>query len=384
MALAFSVFRLLLSALLFGMSLLAVAPLPVATLWKPAVAAIEWGPALAAVCAVLVFSAVVDTRLSTAFAFATAGGALFLSPTLRASFAAGDIASAYVAVFGARTADLADPRPEPFSWRAVVGRRPDAVDVTTHTYTPGPAPLELDLYRQGEGVRPVIVAVHGGSWRSGDRHQLAAIYRYFAARGWAVATVDHTLAPKAQFPAQKTDVVAAVRWLQQHADELGIDPRRVVLYGRSSGAHLALLTAYASDLSGIRGVVAWYPPTDLLWSWENPGSRLIIDTQGILFDLMDGPPGDDPALYAQANVVGHASRQSPPTLLIHGTRDELVDVEQSRRLDRRLSELGVQHLLVELPWATHGCDANLGGPSGQIGLWLIERFLGHVGRVPGG
>lgn len=384
MALAFSVLRLLLSALLFGVSLLAVAPVPVAMLWKPAVAAIEWGPALAAVCGVLVFSAVVDTRLSTAFAFATAAGALFLSPSIRASFAAPDIATAYVSVFGSPPSGLTDARSAPFSWRQVVAPPPGAVDVATHVYGQGEGALSLDLYRQGTDLRPLVVAVHGGSWRTGDRHQLDAMYRYLAARGWAVAAVDHTLAPVAQFPTQKTDVVSAVRWLQQHADELHLDARRVVLYGRSSGAHLALLAAYASDLPGIRGVVAWYPPTDLVWSWENPGSRLVIDTQGILFDLMDGPPADEPTLYSQASVLEQVRRDSPPTLLIHGSRDELVDVEQSRRLDRRLSEAGVPHLYVELPWATHGCDANPNGPTGQIGFWLVERFLGHVsGGAPG-
>ena len=382
MALAFSVGRLILSVLLFAVALLAVAPVPVAMFWKPAVAAIEWGPALACLCGVLVFSAVVDTRLATAFAFSTSAAALFLSASIRASTASGEAANAYVAVFGSPP-ELIDPRPAPFAWTSVVATPPAKAQITTHSFSTGAEPLSLDVYRYGEGIKPVVVAVHGGSWRSGDRHQLDSVYHYLAQRGWVVVSVDHTLAPQAQFPTQKTDVVAAVRWVQQHADKLGIDPRRVVLYGRSSGGHLALLAAYASDLPGIRGVVAWYPPTDLNWSWANPGSRLVIDTQSILFDLMDGPPDDDPSLYNQANVLEVVRPGAPSTLVIHGGRDELVSAEQSRRLDRRLGELGVRHLYVELPWATHGCDANLNGPSGQIGLWLIERFMATVaGEAP--
>jgi acetyl esterase/lipase len=66
---------------------------------------------------------------------------------------------------------------------------------------------------------------------------------------------------------------------------------------------------------------------------------------------------------------------SPPTLLIHGTRDELVFAEQSRRLARRLEQAQVPHLQLELPWATHGCDSNPAGPGGQITTWAVERFL---------
>ncbi|MFB3114637.1 MAG: alpha/beta hydrolase, partial [Nitrospirales bacterium] len=69
---------------------------------------------------------------------------------------------------------------------------------------------------------------------------------------------------------------------------------------------------------------------------------------------------------------------SPPTLLIHGERDELVSPAQSDRLSRHLSQRGVPHVYLRFPWATHGCDANFNGPCGQISTFAIERFLAAV------
>jgi acetyl esterase/lipase len=69
---------------------------------------------------------------------------------------------------------------------------------------------------------------------------------------------------------------------------------------------------------------------------------------------------------------------TPPTLLVHGRKDEIVWVEQSRRLDARLAEASRPRFLLELPWATHGCDFTLAGPCGQLTTYAVERFLAAV------
>ena len=84
--------------------------------------------------------------------------------------------------------------------------------------------------------------------------------------------------------------------------------------------------------------------------------------------------------YLEASPFAFASATRVPTLLVHGTRDELVSVMQSRRLDRRLSRYGVSHFLLELPWATHGCDYFITGPCGQLETQAIARFLSIVTR----
>jgi acetyl esterase/lipase len=69
---------------------------------------------------------------------------------------------------------------------------------------------------------------------------------------------------------------------------------------------------------------------------------------------------------------------TPPTLLIHGGRDELIGEEQSERLAVRLAAYGRQQFLLALPWATHGCDINFSGPCGQLSTYAIERFIAAV------
>ncbi len=75
------------------------------------------------------------------------------------------------------------------------------------------------------------------------------------------------------------------------------------------------------------------------------------------------------------NFVGAST---PPTLLIHGRLDPIVWPAHSELLDARLQLAGTRHLLLALPWATHACDANLSGPSGQLSLYALDRFLAAV------
>jgi acetyl esterase/lipase len=65
-------------------------------------------------------------------------------------------------------------------------------------------------------------------------------------------------------------------------------------------------------------------------------------------------------------------------LLLHGARDDLGLVEHSDRLAARLEQAEVPHVLLRLPWAPHGCDANFSGPCGQVSTYAIERFLAAV------
>nr|MBA2319797.1 alpha/beta hydrolase [Deltaproteobacteria bacterium] len=149
------------------------------------------------------------------------------------------------------------------------------------------------------------------------------------------------------------------------------------LYGRSAGGHLALLHAAKRADPSIRAVVAAYPVTDFDWSWDNPTNPLVVDSFGTITDYLGRRREDDPdlAVFRDASPIFHLTGAMPPTLLAHGWRDELVFLEQTRRFDARLAEAGVPHLLIELPWATHGFEANLAGPGGQLWSYAVERWL---------
>ncbi|MBI4401437.1 MAG: alpha/beta hydrolase [Nitrospirae bacterium] len=246
--------------------------------------------------------------------------------------------------------------------------------------------LRLDLYQPStygglhdpDTGAPGIVVIHGGSWQSGDKSQLLALNRYLAARGYLVAAINYRLAPRWPFPAARDDVVAALAYLKGHASDLGLDPNRLALLGRSAGGQLALLVAYTAEDPAIRGVVAFYTPADMRYGYANPGNPAVIDSRGILEAYLGGSPNYVPDVYDAASPLNFVDARTPATLLIHGGRDEFVLPAQSERLAARLAQAGRPHFLLRLPWATHGCDANFSGPCGQLSTYAIERFLAAV------
>jgi acetyl esterase/lipase len=220
--------------------------------------------------------------------------------------------------------------------------------------------------------------VHGGSWQHGDSTQLAALNRYLAARGYMVAAINYRLLPDHPFPAGCDDLRAAIDYLRANAEAIGADPRRIVLLGRSAGGQLALLVAYTAGDPAIRGVIGIYPAIDLVYAYQHPSDPRLLDGPAVLRAYLGGSPEQARATYAAASPTSFVASNTPPTLLIHGESDELVSPAQSRRLAARLADAGRPHLLLQLPWATHGCDAHFSGPSGQLSTYAIERFLAAV------
>jgi acetyl esterase/lipase len=284
------------------------------------------------------------------------------------------------AAFGAaapRAAAGAPARPAPLRLRdLLLGVRSPAVREDALCYARSCGRLLLQLYRPVRPAEalPLVLAVHGGSWRSGDRRELPELARYLAARGYAVASVDYALAPGATFPGPVEDVRDALAYLRAHAGELGLDARRVVLLGRSAGAQIALAAAHASEpLEGVAGVVDFYGPNDLYLAWAEPGS--ILDSRLLLRQYLGGSPAEFPERYDEASALLRAGAGSPPVLMIHGTRDELVWPTHQLRLSAKLEAAGVPHYYLALPWATHGCDYFFSGPCGQLSTYAVERFL---------
>ncbi|HEX9372676.1 MAG TPA: alpha/beta hydrolase [Roseiflexaceae bacterium] len=246
---------------------------------------------------------------------------------------------------------------------------------------PSPKPQAPSPKPQGAyGPAPCVVVVHGGAWRSGDCEQLPALNGYLAARGYVVAAINYRLLPDHPFPAGRDDVLAAIDYLKANAGDMGVDPQRIVLLGRSAGGQLALLVAYTANDPAIRGAIAFYPPTDLVYGYYHPAKKEIIDGILVIESYLGGSPTSAPDAYAAAAPISFAGAGCPPTLLIHGGRDNLVAPVQSERLAARLAAAGCRHLYLSLPWAHHACDANFSGPSGQISTYAIERFLAAATR----
>lgn len=276
---------------------------------------------------------------------------------------------------------------EAFSWKRLwlaptVGEVPVRTEIFAR---PVGQELTLDFYsppfRKDTNRRPgCLVVIHGGGWDSGDNTQLTEWNHRWAARGWAVAALNYRLAPAHPWPAQREDVLAAIAWLKTNADQLGLDPARLVIIGRSAGGQIATAVAYGARDPSIRGVVALYAPHDMKFAWGVSREDDALNSVKLMRQYLGGPP-DTPeraALYASASGQWLARADSPATLLIHGYPDRLVWYRHSRRLAARLTELGVPGTHVELPWATHAFDYNPDGPGGQVADAAITEFLGRL------
>jgi acetyl esterase/lipase len=345
-----------------------------------AIAVTEWAHVLAIICigaAVVLSGSSWSGRLAVLLCAVAA--ILALVPLGRAASRAPEVRKELFAAFG----NASPSRPSPLIYRDLFrGVSPADVKAQVLTYSRiDGVELSLDFYRPDRSKpAPLVVSIHGGSWVSGDNRHFVPMDQYLAGRGFAVADIVYRLAPQWKCPAAHDDTRAAIAYLRDQAGSLGIDPNRMVLLGRSAGGQIALAVAYSMKDPGIRGVISFYAPTDLYWSWENPGNPHVIDTRAVLRDYLGGGPSEVSSNYDAASAVRLVNPSSPPTLLLHGGRDELVSAYQSARLAECLREAGVPHLNLTLPWATHGFDYFLRGPGGQISIYAVEYFLESVVR----
>ena len=250
--------------------------------------------------------------------------------------------------------------------------------VQTHDYAPGRA---LDFYpvRRADGrPAPCVIMVHGGGWDAGDRTQLAGFNRRLARMGYAVAAISYRLAPKHPWPAQREDALAAVAWLKARAEELKIDPSRLVLMGRSAGGQIAAAVGYLGD-PAVRGVVSLYALHDMRFAWSVSREDDALNSRKLMQQFLGGPPEGREEIYDTASgQLLVAPGRTPPTLLVHGSIDTLVWVRHSRRLAALLAEAGVPRFLLELPWATHACEISDLGPAGRLTGRALRHFLAAV------
>lgn len=378
--------RLLIGSLFFALSLLAVFPAPTTLLWEISILVTEWGHVLAFLSLLLFLPGWRRSRQNQIAAMLGLSAAILaLTPLLRAVPVARRLPAQLQIAFNEiqprpKTEIVARPQVLVFS-DLVRGVNSPAINYSSLTYLHrAEYELKLDFYPPPMAARPApcVIIIHGGSWRSGDSQQLAPLNSYLAARGYAVASLNYRLTPRWRFPAAHDDVIAAFNFLKCHADSLHLDSQRFVLLGRSAGGHLALLAAYTQHDPAIRGVISFYGPADLRWSYAHPGNPLVIDTHNILHAFLGGSPEQAPANYAAASPLQFVEPSTPPTLLIHGGRDELVSIRQSERLAERLLQAGVPHFLLRLPWATHAGDFNFSGPFGQMSTYAVEYFLREV------
>jgi len=243
---------------------------------------------------------------------------------------------------------------------------------------PGYRPLTLDLYvPPGESAsgRPVLVMIHGGGWLGGHTRHSGAFSNWpetlaaIAGEGYVVASVEYRLSGEAPFPAAFDDVRAAIRWLRSNADEYGIDRQRAVVMGGSAGGQLAALAGTAcgdnrypdsataapdAESACVQGVVTWYGVFDfgmIVPVDEKPDGPDVGGAPGRYLDC--GPKSCDADTVRNASAMSFVDAADPPFLMVHGTDDRVVAVEQSRAMHKALTDAGVDSTYIEIPGVNH-------------------------------
>ncbi|HEY4004850.1 MAG TPA: alpha/beta hydrolase [Pseudonocardia sp.] len=209
---------------------------------------------------------------------------------------------------------------------------------------------------------PVLLQVHGGAWQMGDKvGQAEPMLGYFAQRGWVCVTVNYRLAPANRWPAMIVDVKRAIAWTRENIAGHGGDPGFVAVTGGSAGGHLAALAAlsandpdYQPGFTEVDTTLAAAVPMYGVHDFTR-------DRQG-LWPLLEGKIfgtsyADDERSWRQASPALRIDSRTPPFLVVHGSTDAIVGVEQSRRFAEALragspSPVGY----AELPHAQHGFD----------------------------
>lgn len=201
-----------------------------------------------------------------------------------------------------------------------------ALGAVEHSY--GSDPLQrLDLYAaKGGGKKPLVIFVHGGGWKRGDKRNATGSDKvtHYTGLGYHFASINYRLVPAATVEEQGADVAAAIAYLIRNAAKLGIDTSRIVLMGHSAGAHLAALVgtdpAYLRgaglSLDTLSGVVpidgAAYDVAQQL----KDGNRIMQDTYEQAF-------GTDPVRQkALSPTLQAAGPNAPSFLILHVDRDD--------------------------------------------------------------
>jgi acetyl esterase/lipase len=258
----------------------------------------------------------------------------------------------------------------------------------------------MDVYRAHHPTGAAVIFLMSGGWRSlpewkqwvaapggvrlatddelRDRLPLVLSFgfRPLLERGITVFSVYHGSSPRFRMPEIVEDVRSALRFIRGHAAEYDLDPERLGLWGLSAGGHLALLLATTGEqaqgdafdgpagrLVRVAAVVAYSAPTDLKRT-------------------LRGPRPSNPALvlsedeYHAFSPFRHVSAEAPPTLIVHGEDDELVDVLEGRTMHEALRKAGVETRLVTIPGAGHGFVGGAATVALNEAVQWFERHLG--------
>jgi acetyl esterase/lipase len=239
----------------------------------------------------------------------------------------------------------------------------------------------FDLYLpQGCGGRlPLVVWIHGDTWRTGTKDDCPVTW--LTAEGYAVASVGYRLSSAAAFPAQVDDCLAALGALERDAEIWGIDRDRICVAGAAAGGHLAALAGLWRETTDdppprVAAIGAFAAPSQLTTlgpQHDRAGSPASV--------LVGGPLPEFREVAQRASPLTHVAPGGPPVLLVHGRADTVVPPDQSIRFDAALRSAGVTSRLVVLDDVGHDLSLARGSAAGKA---LVEFLADTIGPASSG
>jgi pectinesterase len=263
----------------------------------------------------------------------------------------------------------------------------------------GSRKMHLDIYspQKKKKLFPVVILIHGGGWRSGNRQMEIPMAQFLASHEYVAATIEYRLSPESLYPAAIIDIKAAIKWLRSNSKVYNIDTTKVAVYGCSSGGQLASLIGTSNENNAY---VNYYPafPQSSIENYHSSKVQAIIDIDGVL-DMTDpNESGKDtilskpssgkswfgfsykerPNIWKEASALNCVNANSAPICFInssnprfHAGRDEMIE---------NLNNIGIYsevHVIPDTPhefWLFH--------PWFEITSGYILKFLNRIFQPP--
>jgi acetyl esterase/lipase len=271
-------------------------------------------------------------------------------------------------------------------------RRRDVTRVRNLSYGDAGKRNLLDVYHHETTPPgcPVLVYLHGGAWVSGrkDNQGLPVVY-HFASRGWVCVSANYRLCPDATFPDQLVDVKRVIAWVREHVHEYGGDPDQLFMSGGSAGGHLSALAALTpndptfqpgfEDVdTTLTAAMPLYGDYDWLDTNRERATRHLDRTKFFVDKIVKCTVDENRALWEQGSPLYHVRPDAPPFLVVHGTSDSLLLVEDTRHfVDALAAASRAPVAYVELPGGQHAFDGFQSVRCGHV-INGMERFTAWV------
>lgn len=232
--------------------------------------------------------------------------------------------------------------------------------------------LKLDIYtpiNKKYKKSPVLIYIHGGAWQWGDKtidDNYKSFINSILEDGYTVIAIDYSLInSKVKFPTPVEDCKDAIRWVNNHGSEYNLDTNNIGLFGISSGAHLALLSAYSDDVdfigddnlksfsSKVKYVIAVAPPV-VLDSSINRNDYVYIEN--FLGDTAASNGFNEK--IKESSPISYVKKGIPNTLVIHGKEDTFVPFNQSISLIDKIESVGAKGEMITLENGNHDLSSS--------------------------